>query len=144
MSEADLDAVLVIEADSFPHPWTREHFTQELRAAYSFPLVAMTPEGMIAGFICPMLLLDEGHILDVAVHRDFRGCGIGRLLVEHVLEECRKGGAEFVSLEVRPSNADAVALYKRLGFVETGRRKRYYQDGEDALLMEYIFGSSEE
>ncbi len=144
MTEADLGAVLAIEIDSFPHPWTRDHFVQELQAAYSFPLVAMTPDGTLAGYICPMLLLDEGHILDVAVHRVHRGSGIGRLLVERVLEVCRSGGAEFVSLEVRPSNRGAIALYRRLGFTETGRRKRYYQDGEDALLMEYIFTDSEE
>ncbi len=144
MTEAELPAVLAIETDSFHHPWTRDHFIQELNSSYAFPLVAMTPDGTLAGYICPMLLLDEGHILDVAVHHAHRGKGIGRLLVEHVLGACREGGAEFVSLEVRPSNREAVALYTRLGFVETGRRKRYYQDGEDALLMEYIFTDSEE
>jgi ribosomal-protein-alanine N-acetyltransferase len=144
MTEADLTAVLAIEVDSYRHPWTRDHFIQELQASYSFPLVAMTPDGILAGYICPMLLLDEGHILNVAVRRACRGAGIGRLLVERVLQECRGGGAEFVSLEVRPSNREAVSLYTRLGFVATGRRKRYYQDGEDAILMEYIFTDSEE
>ncbi|HEY6006742.1 MAG TPA: ribosomal-protein-alanine N-acetyltransferase, partial [Geobacteraceae bacterium] len=61
-----------------------------------------------------------------------------------VIEPCRTGGAEFVSLEVRPSNQEAILLYTRLGFTETGRRKRYYQDGEDAILMEYVFTDSEE
>ena len=144
MTEADISDILAIEADSFHHPWTRDHFIQELNSSYAFPRVAMTPDGTLAGYICPMLLLDEGHILDVAVHRAHRGKGVGRLLVEHVLEVCRAGGAEFVSLEVRPSNREAITLYARLGFVETGRRRRYYQDGEDALLMEYIFTDREE
>ena len=144
MTEADLDAVMAIENDSFPHPWTREHFVQELMSSYAFPLVAMNLDGTLAGYICPMLILDEGHILNVAVHRARRGAGIGRLLVQRVIETCRTGGAEFVSLEVRPSNQEAILLYTRLGFTETGRRKRYYQDGEDAILMEYVFTDSEE
>ena len=144
MAEADLDAVLAIEADSFPHPWTKDHFLQELNASHSFPLVACVADGVIAGYICPMLVIDEGHILDVAVSPAYRGLGIGRLLVERALCDCRDAGAEFVSLEVRPSNVGALALYEALGFVETGRRKRYYQDGEDAVMMEYIFPTSEE
>lgn len=144
MSEADLDQVLVIEEASFPHPWTRTHFLDELRSPHAFPLTAFDAEGRVIGYICPMLIIDEGHVLDVAVHDDFRGCGIGRMLVEKVLTLCREGGAEFVSLEVRPSNVSAINLYLRLGFVETGRRQRYYHDGEDAVLMEYIYKESEE
>jgi ribosomal-protein-alanine N-acetyltransferase len=139
MTEADLDFVLSIEADSFPSPWSRSHFLDELKSGYAFPLVALDPEGRVAGYICPMLLLDEGHILDVAVHRDFRGHGLGKLLVERVVADCRNAGADFVSLEVRTSNHAAIALYRKLGFIETGRRKRYYENGEDAILMEYIF-----
>lgn len=143
MAETDLDEILAIENDSFPLPWNRDHFLDELKSAYAFPLVAIVPEQRIAGYICPRLLLDEGHILDIAVHRDFRGRGVGRLLVERVLRECREGGAEVVTLEVRPSNEAAIALYRRLGFVETGRRRRYYENGEDAILMEYHFDNGE-
>lgn len=144
MSEADLEGVLVIEAASFPTPWNRTHFLDELKSAYAFPLVALDRNDRVVGYICPMLLLEEGHILDVAVHKDFRGHGLGKMLVERVLRECRDGGADYVSLEVRPSNEAAIALYRRLGFVETGRRKRYYENGEDAILMEYIFTESGE
>ena len=139
MTEADLDQVLAIELDSFPQPWSRQHFLDELSSPYAFPLSALAGAGRVAGYICPMFLLDEGHILDVAVAREFRGQGVGRLLVERVLGECRERGGAFVSLEVRPSNLEAIALYERLGFVTTGRRRRYYADGEDAILMEYIF-----
>ncbi|WP_243373940.1 ribosomal protein S18-alanine N-acetyltransferase [Geotalea sp. SG265] len=139
MSESDLDGVLAIESDSFPRPWTRAHFLAELEATHSFPLVALGADNRVIGYICPMLVLDEGHILDVAVHRCYRGRGIGRLLVERVLLDCGERGAAFVSLEVRLSNASAIALYWRLGFTETGRRKAYYENGEDALLMEYSY-----
>lgn len=136
MGEADIEQVLCIENASFPRPWTREHFLHELRSPHAFPLAAMISASTVAGYVCPMQIMDEGHILDIAVHPDYRGMGIGRLLVEKVLEECRKRGAEFVSLEVRASNANAIGLYERLGFVVTGRRKRYYENGEDAVLME--------
>jgi ribosomal-protein-alanine N-acetyltransferase len=143
MTEDCLDAVLAIEADSFPSPWSRQHFVGELNSAYSFPMVALDPEGIIAGYICPMLVIDEGHILNVAVDRKFRGRGIGRLLVERVIMDCRLQGAEFISLEVRPSNTPALSLYRQLGFIVTGRRKAYYENGEDAIMMEYIFNTNE-
>lgn len=139
MTEDDLDEVLAIEKDSFPLPWNRDHFLDELKTECAFPLVALAPEQELAGYVCPRLLFDEGYILDIAVHRAFRGRGVGRVLVERVLAECREGGADFVSLEVRPSNEIAISLYRQLGFVETGRRRRYYENGEDALLMEYNY-----
>jgi ribosomal-protein-alanine N-acetyltransferase len=143
MTESDLDEVLVIESESFPRPWTKTHFLDELRSAHSFPLVALGLNHIILGYICPMLVIDEGHILDVAVHKCFRGQGIGKLLVERVLSDCYSGGAEFVSLEVRLSNLSAIQMYMKLGFKVTGRRKRYYENGEDALMMEYLFTASE-
>jgi ribosomal-protein-alanine N-acetyltransferase len=139
MSESDLDGVLAIENDSFPRPWTRTHFLAELEAAHSFPLVALGKDGTVIGYICPMLVLDEGHILDVAVHHNQRGKGIGKMLVERILLDCRERGAAFVSLEVRLSNLSAIGLYRQFGFMEIGRRKAYYENGEDALLMEYIY-----
>lgn len=144
MAESDLQEILAIEADSFPHPWSKTHFLDELNSPHSFPLVALDQDGAVIGYICPMFLLDEGHILDVAVRRDYRGHGVGKFLVEKVLGECRERGGAFVSLEVRPSNTAAISLYKRLGFVESGRRKRYYENGEDAILMEFIFKNREE
>lgn len=139
MAEADLEQVLLIEHACFPSPWLRQHFLDELNSPHAFPLSAFDPDGRLVGFICPMLLLDEGHILDVAVHPACRGKGVGKLLVQRVLEDCHSGGASFVSLEVRLSNTPAISLYMGMGFVETGRRKRYYKDGEDALMMEYLF-----
>ncbi len=82
--------------------------------------------------------------MNVAVRKDLCGRGLGTLLVENILRMCREKGADFVSLEVRPSNVSAISLYQRLGFVEVGRRKGYYENGEDALLMEFIFNNNEE
>ena len=143
MTEEDLDEILAIENDSFPLPWNRDHFHDELESAHAFPLVAFDPDENIIGYICPRLLFDEGHILNVAVKRADRGSGVGRLLVERVLRDCREGGADTISLEVRPSNHAAISLYRQLGFVETGKRRNYYENGEDALLMEYTFDNDE-
>lgn len=139
MAESDLDEVLAVEKCSYPKPWIREHFMAELLSPHAFPLAAFTADGRLAGYICPVLVLDEGHIMNVAVHPDFRGRGVGRLLVERVMGDCREAGAAYVSLEVRVSNVAAIALYRRLGFTESGTRRRYYENGEDALLMEYIY-----
>ncbi len=139
MVEADMDEVLAIETASYPRPWLREHFQAELISPHAFPLTAFSADGRVAGYICPVLVLDEGHIMNVAVHPAFRGRGIGQLLVERIIADCRDAGAAFVSLEVRISNEAAIGLYQRLGFVGTGTRRRYYENGEDALLMEYIF-----
>lgn len=142
MAEDDLDQVLEIEKKSFPHPWLRQHFMDELSSSYAFPLSAFDPSGRLAGYICPMQILDEGHILNVAVDPDLRGAGVGRLLVQQVLDDCQAANASFVSLEVRESNLPAISLYKKMGFEEMGRRKRYYENGEDALMMEYLFSKS--
>ena len=64
------------------------------------------------------------------------------MLVQQVLDDCRAAGASFVSLEVRESNLPAITLYRKMGFVEMGKRKRYYENGEDALMMEYLFSQS--
>jgi [ribosomal protein S18]-alanine N-acetyltransferase len=139
MAEADLEQVLSIETRSFPHPWLRQHFIDELNSPYSFPLSAFDSSGKLAGYICPTLLLDEGHIMNVAVDPDLRGCGVGRMLVQRVLDDCRQAGASFVSLEVRESNLPAISLYRKMGFEVVGKRKRYYENGEDALMMEHVY-----
>lgn len=136
---ADLEQVMAIERASYPLPWQEQHFLDELDSPHAFPLSAFVEGNRLAGYICPLQVLDEGHILNVAVAPEFRGMGIGRLLVQRVLDDCRAAGAEFVSLEVRVSNETAIGLYRQLGFREVGRRKRYYENGEDALMMEYVY-----
>jgi ribosomal-protein-alanine N-acetyltransferase len=144
MTETDLEQVLALEAVSFLTAWKREHFINEMESPLSFPLVARAADGTVAGYICPMLVLDEGQILNVAVRPEYRGRGIGGLLMEAALNEFGNRKASFVALEVRPSNRAAISLYTRCGFVTTGRRKAYYENGEDALLMEYEFARKRE
>jgi [ribosomal protein S18]-alanine N-acetyltransferase len=137
MCEMDLETVLQIESASFSRPWTRSHFLDELQSPFGFPLVAQTPEGCVAGYLCLKILLDEAEILDVAVECSQRGRGVGQTLVHAGFELCRATQVRLVFLEVRVGNQAAIGLYSRLGFRESGRRKHYYENGEDALLMEY-------
>jgi ribosomal-protein-alanine N-acetyltransferase len=135
MAESDLDAVLAIERASFPAPWTREHFRHELRAAHSYPFVAVI-DGAVRGYCCLQSLFEEAQILDIAVDPEQRGRGIARLLMDHAFTIARKQGAEFMALEVRASNGAAITLYEQLGFDRTGTRQGYYAGNEDAVLME--------
>ena len=139
MRAEDLDAVLEIESASFSRPWTRGHFLDEMASPFGSPTLAELPDGTVAGYLCLRQILDEAEILDVAVRATLRGRGIGRLLVQEALAAVREKGGTVVSLEVRVGNHDAVALYRRLGFREIGRRKGYYDNGEDAILMEYTY-----
>jgi ribosomal-protein-alanine N-acetyltransferase len=141
MTLEDLEQVVDIEQTSFPRPWTKDHFRDELDSPNTFPLVAVASDGRVAGYLCPSQVLDEGEILDVAVRDDFRGQGIGRLLVTEALRLFREQGAQRVWLEVRTSNQAAISLYRALGFRQTGLRERYYENGEDALLMDIFIGS---
>ncbi len=144
MREQDLEAVVAIESASFAHPWTKRHFLDEIDSPCGWPTVAVLPDGAVAGYLCLQQVLDEAEILDVAVSGSLRGRGIGRLLAADALAAGRQRGASVLRLEVRLSNASAIALYRRMGFAEAGRRKRYYHDGEDALLMAYIYSEQAE
>jgi [ribosomal protein S18]-alanine N-acetyltransferase len=140
----DLDPVLEIESASFSHPWIRRHFLDEIESPFGFPTVAILPDGTIAGYLCLKQIIDEAEILDVAVDPSQRGKGVGRLLVDDALAASLAKGAAVVALEVRTGNAEAIALYRRVGFREVGRRKKYYDNGEDAILMDYSFSKDEE
>jgi ribosomal-protein-alanine N-acetyltransferase len=131
---SDLPAVLEIERMSFPSPWKPEVFLGELQNPYA-RLVVAEQAGRVVGYFCRWLVADEAHILDIAVHPDHRSRGIGKILLKEILAEARGGGACSASLEVRVSNLPALALYHSLGFSPVATRRRYYENGEDALLM---------
>lgn len=143
MTPEDLGQVVAIEQRAFSSPWSPAHFHDELNSPHAFPLVAESAACCIAGYLCPSLVLDEGEILDVAVREECRGFGVGRLLVTEVLRLFRERGASRVWLEVRVSNEAAISLYRAFGFRECGRRRGYYENGEDALLMDITINGAE-
>jgi len=135
MTENDLDQVLKIEQTCFPRAWSREHFLTEIVSEFGSPLVAELT-GSVVGYLCLTVLLDEAEILDVAVDPVCQRSGIGAALLEWACSEALRQGAEKLHLEVRATSHPAIALYERFGFVKSGLRKGYYEQGIDALLMD--------
>jgi len=135
MDYDDLDRIIEIENLSFPTPWSRYAFTCELGNDFAIYLVAEVG-GLVVGYSGMWVILDEGHITNVAVHPEHRGKQIAESLLLELIKAGVVRGVRRVTLEVRPSNRAALNLYNRLGFVSAGRRKGYYSDtGEDAIIM---------
>jgi len=139
MREDDLDAVLAIERACFPSPWSRENFLYEIRHNPAAANWVLEHGGVILGYACVWFLGPELKINNIAIHDDHRRRGLGGRLLRALLAKARELGCETAQLEVRPSNRAALALYRRHGFVQVGRRKDYYQqEHEDALLLERV------
>lgn len=138
----DLDAVAALEAASYEFPWSRGIFADCLRAGH--PCWVLWVRGQPAGYGILSIAAGEAHILNLCIGNDWRGQGLGRRLLMRLLDVIRWSGADRVFLEVRPSNPIAKKLYETVGFVEIGRRPRYYpaRDGrEDALVMELVLAA---
>ena len=137
MQPGDLQAVTDIDHMSFSMPWPEGSFRYELmqnKAARC--LVAEAEKKQVAAMIVSWLIIDELHIATFATHRDFRRQGIGSQLLTAALADGQRLGAQRAILEVRESNLEAQAMYRKFGFEVTGRRPSYYRDnGETALLM---------
>ena len=132
----DIDAVAGIENATFAHPWSRESFRQELTRNVAARYLVAEENGEVLGYAGAWVILDESHITNIAVKEAYRGRGIGKQLTQALLQYLSNLGASYATLEVRVSNERAQNLYKGLGFVSVGKRKRYYEDNqEDAWLM---------
>lgn len=138
MRRSDLDAVLAIEQRAFPQPWSRTFFEKELAATQAHCTVAVSDADPldVVGYTVCWRVLDELHLLNVAVRADHRGAAVGRRLLEAMLEEGRATGGRVAYLEVRAGNVSARRLYRRLGFRDLGVRRAYYGPGQDAIVME--------
>jgi ribosomal-protein-alanine N-acetyltransferase len=134
---SDIDALLVIENQSFQSPWPRQHFESELSQPYSQTLLARLMAGKeIVGYVIYWTIVDELHILNLAVSPGYRRRGIASSLLREALRLAPAVSLKTAWLEVRPSNQAALALYQSLGFELVMTRKRYYSDsGEDALIL---------
>jgi ribosomal-protein-alanine N-acetyltransferase len=133
---ADLEQVVAIDQASFSLPWPARSFQYELTDNVASRSWVAELDGRIVGMIVIWLIVDEAHIATLATRPEFRRQGIGRKLLMHALESARMEGARRSFLEVRAGNLIAREMYRRLGFVEDGRRPRYYKDNnEDAILM---------
>ncbi|MBQ2967666.1 MAG: ribosomal protein S18-alanine N-acetyltransferase [Clostridia bacterium] len=135
LEERHLDALSEIDAVSHA-PWSKESFKSELDNAVAFYHVAESDEGVVLGYIGYWWSFFEVQITFLAVHPDYRRQGIAEKLIAHIYEELAEMDVETIQLEVRAGNEPAIRLYKKCGFVEVGRRPRYYGGKEDAILMD--------
>jgi ribosomal-protein-alanine N-acetyltransferase len=134
----DLDEIARIESESFPVPWKREFFASELAEPHRYLRVLARRDGeepRIGGYLFAVSLYEEFHINKIATDRRLRQQGYGRWLLEDALARARSMGSASITLEVRLSNEAARSFYRSYGFTEAYRRRAYYQDGEDALVM---------
>ncbi|WP_167630521.1 ribosomal protein S18-alanine N-acetyltransferase [Listeria valentina] len=132
----DIPELLTIERAVFSSPWTAEAFLGEFTAnQYAYYLLAKLNDEVI-GYAGIWLILDEGHITNVAILPDYQGNGHGEALMRELISVAQKFGAKHLTLEVRTSNQPAQNLYRKLKFQNGALRKNYYPDnGEDALVM---------
>lgn len=136
MNANDLDDIVAIENTVYPFPWTRGNFADSLSAGYSAWVCRVG--GELIGYVVVMMAVDEAHLLNISVEKRRQGMGFGARLLRHAMSVARTQGARTLLLEVRPSNEQALELYRHFGFVRIGLRKGYYpaQEGrEDAMVL---------
>jgi [ribosomal protein S18]-alanine N-acetyltransferase len=135
MTLADVPSVVGVERSSYAFPWSEGVFRDCIRVGYLCRVVESGTD--VVGYGIMSYGAGEAHILNICIRSDLRGGGIGRRLMEFLLERARAAEMQDVFLEVRPSNPIAIRLYEALGFVRVGLRKGYYQASggrEDALV----------
>jgi ribosomal-protein-alanine N-acetyltransferase len=133
----DVAHLTQIESRVHVAPWTHDHFAAELAKPYSHILVLSDDEtdSVIAGYAVFWTLGDESQLLNIAVDLEYRGRGVAQWLMQVMKREALKMGLKRIFLEVRKSNAAAISLYQKQGFVITQTRKNFYSNGEDAYVM---------
>ena len=136
MTADHLDEVAALERICFSTPWSRNMLAEELDNMLSAFLVALDDNGRVAGYAGMHVILDEGYIANVAVRPDCRKQGVASRLLQVFLDFAQGNRLAFLTLEVRASNYDAIALYGSRGFRSVGRRPNYYEHPrEDAIIM---------
>lgn len=137
LAEERLDEVIAIEAQAYPHPWTRGNFLDSMRAGYEAQLLLGGDK--LIGYFVAMKGVDEVHLLNLTVAPDCQGQGWGRVMLDALALWSRNQGAQWLWLEVRVSNRRAQDVYTRQGYRRVGERRGYYPDDagkrEDAVVM---------
>lgn len=141
MQDRDIDAIMEIEQVAYAYPWTRGNFLDSLQSGYHCKVLKEISENIAAYFLL-MPVVDEYHILNITVRPDLQGRGLGRLLFNEIKIHALANNMKSLLLEVRPTNQQALAVYRKIGFNQIGMRKNYYPAGdnarEDALVMRLV------
>ena len=145
MTADHLEELEKLERICFSRPWSRKMLAEELENQCAAFLVAEdSVSGRVLGYAGLMVVADEGYITNVAVFPEYRRQGIAAQILQVFLQFAAANHLAFMTLEVRPSNAAAIALYQGFGFEEVGRRKNYYDlPKEDALILTKYFETGE-
>lgn len=145
MTADHLEELEKLERICFSRPWSRKMLAEELENQCAAFLVAEdSVSGRVLGYAGLMVVADEGYITNVAVFPEYRRQGIAAQILQVFLQFAEANQLAFLTLEVRPSNAAAIALYQGFGFEEVGRRKNYYDlPKEDALILTKYFETGE-
>jgi ribosomal-protein-alanine N-acetyltransferase len=135
MEQRDVPAIAELEKICFSDPWSENSIASELDNRLSCWLVAEQNESVV-GYVGSQSVLDAADMMNIAVAPEYRKQGIGKALIEALMEYLRQKKVIALLLEVRVSNASAIALYQKMGFEQVGRRPKYYRNPrEDALIM---------
>ena len=132
----DVPAISRIEIDSFETPWSAQEIVKDVTSGGNVYVVVAEKDGVCTGFAEMRTVAGEAQIYNIAVAPEARGRGTGEALLEHLIDKADASGCAVINLEVRAGNDAALGLYKKLGFREVGRRKKYYNGKEDAILMD--------
>lgn len=140
MAEADLEQVEIIEKDCFSIPWSVKSFLDACTTEENVYLVCCDDDNKVVGYCGLWTVLGEGNITNMAVAKDSRKRGVGEALMKEMERLGQLKDVSVFFLEVRESNEPAKNLYKKMGYREIGRRKRFYERPvEDALIMSKIY-----
>lgn len=135
MNKSHIDGIIEIENQCFTIPWSRSSVEKELSNNFAIYVVAIDNDTVV-GYGGMWHIVNEGHITNIAVHKDYRRQGIGNIIINKLTEIAEEKEMIGITLEVRKSNTAALELYKKNGFKLEGIRPEYYEDNkEDAYIM---------
>lgn len=136
MTLEDIQAIYDLEVKCFKVPWTKEAFKNEVEKNKLAHYYVLSVDNKVIGYGGVWHIMDEGHITNIAIDPSYRNKGYGKFLMKRIMEESRKIGIDYMTLEVRVTNTSAIKLYEALGFKTSGIRPNYYTDNqEDAKIM---------
>lgn len=139
MSLNDLETIKDILQTEFDEFWTYEILQQELLSNNSKYIVAKSLDNIIVGFAGIKIILDTAELMNIVTKKSFRANGIGKLMLEYLINMCKNEKIKTLNLEVNSQNTIAINLYKKYNFKEVGLRKKYYNNTYDAILMSLNF-----
>ena len=143
MTLDDVDGVYLIEQMAYKNPWTKQNFLDELTNQYS-RMYVLKENDYVLGYVGAWVVIDEADITKVTIIPTLQNKGLGKFIFNYLIESLKEENVRQINLEVRKSNESAIHLYEKFGFKQIAVRKKYYSDGEDALIYVLVLDGGEE